>query len=175
MAELNTSAAGSGRKATRKRASTRVDLTAMVDLAFLLITFFMLTTTLSKSKMMPIVMPDIPGETGFSVSENRTLTVCLGKDNKALWYLGRAEQPILKPTVAGYGKNGIRKALLDARAYVKNNYGKTLMVIVKPADSSKYENLVNTIDELDITQVPAYAIADIAPQDIELLKQKGMY
>ncbi|MBE9584378.1 biopolymer transporter ExbD [Mucilaginibacter sp. JRF] len=175
MAELNTSAAGSGRKPTRKRASTRVDLTAMVDLAFLLITFFMLTTTLSKPKMMPIIMPDKNGDVVDGVSENRTLTVCLGKDNKALWYLGRAEQTILKPTVAGYGKNGVRKALLDARAYVKKNYGKTLMVIVKPADSSKYENLVNTIDELDITQVPAYAIADIAPHDIELLKQKGIY
>ncbi|MCD8741667.1 biopolymer transporter ExbD [Mucilaginibacter roseus] len=166
MAELNTSAAGSGRKGTRKRASTRVDLTAMVDLAFLLITFFIMTTTLSKPKIMAIAMPDDPGDdTELLVSENRTLTVCLGKDNKALWYLGRAEQPILKPTVAGYGKNGVRKALLDARAYVRKNYGKTLMVIVKPADSSKYENLVNTIDELDITQVPAYAIADIAPQD----------
>lgn len=175
MAELNNAAAGSGRKPNRKRASTRVDLTAMVDLAFLLITFFMLTTTLSKPKLMPIVMPDIDGPTGLPVSENRTLTVCLGNDNKVLWYLGRAEQPIIKPTVVGYGKNGVRQALMDATAYVKKNYGKTLMVIVKPADSSKYENLVNTIDELDITQVPAYAIADIAPQDIALLKQKGIY
>lgn len=174
MAELNTSAAGSGRKGTRKRASTRVDLTAMVDLAFLLITFFIMTTTLSKPRIMPVVMPVDEG-VDEPVSEKRTLTVCLGKDNKALWYLGRTEQPILKPTVAGYGKNGVRKALLDAAAYVKKNYGKTLMVIVKPADSSKYENLVNTIDELDITQVPAYAIADIAPQDITLLKQKGIY
>ncbi|RYD88058.1 MAG: biopolymer transporter ExbD [Sphingobacteriales bacterium] len=174
MAEMNVAASKSGRRPGRSRmAPPRVDLTAMVDLAFLLITFFIMTTTLNKPKIMPIAMPvaDAPGP----VAASRTMTVCLGKDNKVVWYLGLAEKPILAPSVAGYGQGGIRRALLEAKAYVQKTTGKTMMVIVKPADSSKYENLVTTFDELDITKVPSYAIADISPTDIELLKQKGIY
>ncbi|RYZ95495.1 MAG: biopolymer transporter ExbD [Sphingobacteriaceae bacterium] len=151
----------------------RVDLTAMVDLAFLLITFFMLTTTFNKPKTMPIAMP-VQGP-GGEVSEKRTMTVCLGKDNKVMWYLGMPETPILPPAVAGYGESGIRKAILQATNYVQKTTGKTLMVIIKPADSSIYDNLVATLDEMEIGKVPSYAITDISVKDIDLLKQKRIY
>ena len=59
MAELNSTPEKSGRKGSSRRAIPRVDLTAMVDLAFLLITFFMLTTILTKPKWMPVVMPAV--------------------------------------------------------------------------------------------------------------------
>lgn len=66
MAELNVSTGKTGRKNRTSKMPVRVDLTAMVDLAFLLITFFMLTTSLTKPREMPVVMPaDGPPGAGF--------------------------------------------------------------------------------------------------------------
>lgn len=177
MAELNSSAGKAGRKLGRKKmAAPRVDLTAMVDLAFLLITFFIMTTKLTKPKAMDMIMPDKSDPTAnLDVSEKRTLTVCLGKDNKIMYYLGLTNKPILTPKISGYGAAGIRKALLNAKEYVRKTTGKTLMVIVKPADVSVYDNLVQTFDEMDIAGVPSYALGDISHMDISLLKEKGIY
>src|SRR4051794_35034235 len=93
MAELDTSGGGKhkGGKVRSKKASTRVDLTAMVDLAFLLITFFMLTTTLNKPKAMDLAMPDKTVKTNqLPVAATRSMTILLGSHNKLEWYLGEA-------------------------------------------------------------------------------------
>ena len=172
MAELNLSPGKSGGKHLTKKMPVRVDLTAMVDLAFLLITFFMLTTSLKKPQAMPLAMPaDGKPE---PVSEKTTMTIDLGKNNQVLWYLGMAEKPLSVPKVAGYGKE-IRMAILETGKKVYAATGKSLMVIIKPAGHSVYENLVDAIDELNINKVASYAIANISPKDIELLKQKGIW
>src|SRR6476660_5124411 len=99
MAEL-TSPSNQNSRGTRSSRIPRVDLTAMVDLAFLLITFFMLTTTMSKKSGMDLAMPvgDDPGK----VSEARTMTVCLGDHNKMLWYMGTKESPSNTPEVKNF-------------------------------------------------------------------------
>ncbi|WP_295792436.1 biopolymer transporter ExbD [Mucilaginibacter sp.] len=171
MAELNQSSGKTSGRHTKKM-PVRVDLTAMVDLAFLLITFFMLTTSLVKPRAMKLVMP-VPGPDGF-VSEKTTMTICLGKKNQAMYYLGMADKPLTTPKLTGYGVQ-IRKVIVDMTKQVYASTGKTMMVIIKPAEHSIYENLVNTLDELNITRVPSYAIAAISPKDIELLKDKGIY
>ncbi|MEO7216240.1 biopolymer transporter ExbD [Mucilaginibacter sp.] len=173
MAELNTAPEKQGKKVRTKKQALRVDLTAMVDLAFLLITFFMLTTTLNKPKAMELNMP--VGDISEPVPESRTMTICLGKNNQAVYYLGLAENPIISATITGYGKTGLRHAILDMRKKVLAATGKAMMVIIKPADTSVYENLVNTLDEMTITNVQQFAIADIAPKDISLLKDKQAY
>lgn len=89
MAELNTSEKGNSSRT--KKMNTRVDLTAMVDLAFLLITFFMLTTSLAKPRMMNIAMP--VGEDPSGVKESNTLTLCLGNQDQLFWYTGTNETP----------------------------------------------------------------------------------
>src|SRR5215217_6169934 len=125
MAELDTSGGGKGGggKVRSKKASTRVDLTAMVDLAFLLITFFILTTTLQKPKAMDLVMPDKDenNDTNLPVPESRTMTILLGSNNKLEWYIGMPSKPVTAPVVDGYGKNGIRKAILEKGAEIKAN------------------------------------------------------
>ena len=173
MAELNTTPEKSGNKVRTKKQAMRVDLTAKVDLAFLLITFFMLTTTLSKPMAMDVTMPvgDEPGAQAAS----RTMTICLGKNNQAMYYLGEADKPIIKATITGYGKAGLRHAIMNTREYVQKTTGKAMLVIIKPAESSIYENLVNALDEMKITDVQQYAIADIAAKDISLLKDKQAY
>ncbi|MES2266526.1 MAG: biopolymer transporter ExbD [Bacteroidota bacterium] len=173
MAELNSTPEKSGAKTRSKKAALRVDLTAMVDLAFLLITFFMLTTTLSKPKSLELSMPigDEPG----AQAESRTMTICLGKDNKAMYYLGMADHPIIPPTVTDYSGNGLRKAIFDTRNQVQKATGKSMLVIIKPAETSVYGNLVNTLDEMKITDTQQYAIVDIAPKDISLMKEQQAY
>jgi biopolymer transport protein ExbD len=172
MAELISSPEKSGRKRFGKRTPLRVDLTAMVDLAFLLITFFMLTTSLIKPKSMPLVMPVAgPPE---PVSENRTMTICLGKNNQLLWYLGMLEKPLITPQVVNNSR-GLRTAIIETGKRVQAATGKSLIVLIKPAEHSVYASLVDALDEVNITKVPTYAIVDISKTDIDLLKQKGMY
>ncbi len=172
MAELNVSSGKPGVRRSTGKMPVRVDLTAMVDLAFLLITFFMLTTSLSKPREMPLAMPS-PGPSE-AVSENSTITICLGKNNQALWYMGMAEKPLIQPSLTTYGKQ-MRTFLIETQKKLKAETGKNLMVVIKPDDHSNYENLVATLDELNITKVPSYAIAKIDAKDIALLKAKGIY
>jgi biopolymer transport protein ExbD len=155
--------------------NVRVDLTAMVDLAFLLITFFILTTTLSKTKAMDVAMPDDSGERGLPVPASRSFTICLGKNNQVMYYLGELKNPVIAPTVTGFNNNGIRHAILETSKKVFDKTGKSMIVLVKPSDHSVYNNLVNTLDELNITKIPSYAIVTIDGHDTDALKQKGVY
>lgn len=171
MAELNNSG-GQARGRTRKPAP-RVDLTAMVDLAFLLITFFMLTTTLAKQNAMSLAVPvDGPA---LPVSETRTITVCIGKENKLQWYAGTAEQPLQEPAVTTYSPNGIRAVLQDQSHRVRTETGKELMVLIKPSGKSSYRNLVDLLDEIAINGISRYAIADLTTGEINLMARNGIY
>ena len=182
MAELDTSGGGGkkGGKVRTKKMSTRVDLTAMVDLAFLLITFFMLTTTLSKPQAMDIAMPDkdVKEQQQLTVADNRTMTILLGSGNRVEWYMGAVEKPLTPPQVDNYGKNGIRKALLEKKKEVialTGDPAKSLIVLIKPSEKSKYRNLVDILDEMAIIKPQTYAIVDIFEPEIELLKREGLY
>ncbi|MUV02601.1 biopolymer transporter ExbD [Flavobacterium rakeshii] len=182
MAELNTGGdGGKGGKVRSKKSNPGVDLTAMVDLAFLLITFFMLTTSLSKPQSMNLAMPDKdPIDTSKTdVPDDRSLTILMGKDNTLLWYLGKFDEPLAAPTETQYGKDGIRNILLQRIAAVKSVYGdnkeKGLIVIIKASDKTHYKNLVDILDEMAITNVQLYAIGDISEPEVKLLEEKGMY
>ena len=170
MAELNQSSGKNNGRHTQKM-PVRVDLTAMVDLAFLLITFFMLTTSLQKPRRMELNMPvDAPPQ---PYAENTTMSICLGAKNKAVYYLGMPEKPVTTPQVVNYGKD-VRIAILDMTKRVFAKTGKTMSLIIKPAEHSKYENLVDVLDEANITKVPSYAIAKITASDVNFLKEKGI-
>ncbi|MCO5936976.1 biopolymer transporter ExbD [Mucilaginibacter sp. RB4R14] len=176
MAELDTSGGGKkGGKVRSKKASTRVDLTAMVDLAFLLITFFMLTTTLSKPKAMDVTMPNKDEKTKeqLPVAASRSMTILLGANNKLEWFIG--EPGKLQPTTEGYGKDGIRKTLIEKGKEIQASFGNYMVVLIKPSDKSNYKNLVDILDEMKITNVQSYAIVDILPVEVELLKRDGNY
>lgn len=183
MAELNTGGdGGKGGKVRSKKSNPGVDLTAMVDLAFLLITFFMLTTTLSKPQSMPLAMPDKTPkdqpEPDMKIPEQRMMTILIGKDNKILWYMGQLKTPTIAPTEAAYGKNSIRKDILKNTQIAKAATDKAdegLIVNIKASDEANYKNLVDILDEMAITKPQLYAIGDITPEEIDLLKQKGLY
>jgi biopolymer transport protein ExbD len=171
MAELNLSSGSSGSKHFKK-IPVRVDLTAMVDLAFLLITFFMLTTSLAKPRAMEVAMPaDVtPG----AVPLSRSMTICLGKNNQVLYYLGMADKPLTGPKLTS-SADGIRKAIIETQKQVLATTGKSLIVLVKPDKNSIYSNLVDALDELNITGVQTYAIVNIDAKDIGLMKKQDVY
>jgi biopolymer transport protein ExbD len=171
MAELNYAPGKAGGRHSLKKMPVRVDLTAMVDLAFLLITFFMLTTVLTKPKTMPLNMP-ADGPPG-PWPETRTMTICLGSNNQAMWYLGIPDHPLIAPVKIGYGKE-MDKAIIQMQDRVKQTSKAGLVVVIKPSDHSDYENLVTTLDEMKITGVQSYAIAKIMPKDLEMLKERGI-
>ena len=162
MAELNTGGGGEkGGKVRSKKQSTRVDLTAMVDLAFLLITFFMLTTSLSKPLAMDIAKPDKDEknkDNKLELRASQSMTILLGKNNKVAWYMGEAGKS--QPTIESFAD--IRSSLLKNKQKVKETMGKDIIVIIKPTDGSTYKNFVDIMDELNITKtnISAPAIDD---------------
>ncbi len=189
MAELNTGGdGGNGKKVRSKKSNPGVDLTAMVDLAFLLITFFMLTTSLAKKQAMQLAMPDkTPDPTkpkdNTKIPEERMMTILIGKDNRLLWYMGKFDTPTIPPTEAKFGKDGIRKDLLTnvqkGIAYAKREKtykeGDGLVVNIKASDKASFKNVVDILDEMAITDPQLYAIGDITPGEIDLLKKTGLY
>ncbi len=179
MAELNTGDDGGGKKGSKKvrskKSNAKVDLTAMVDLAFLLITFFMLTTSLSKPQSMDLGLPDKEEdktkELDIKVDQRRTMTILLGDNNKIKWFHGLLESPEPggAPTDAVYGKDGIRKEILKrvkSIPQVTGDKDKGMIVIIKPTKKSNYRNLVDILDEMAICSVPTYAIVnDFTPEE----------
>lgn len=183
MAELNTDSGGEkGGKVRAKKANAKVDLTAMVDLAFLLITFFMLTTTLSKPQSMNLGLPDKnekDDNQDIKVDENRTVTLLLGDNNKLTFYMGLLETPLAGPKDIAYSKDGLRKELLKRKEEVlaystaKGKPEQGMIVIIKPGKKSNYKNVVDVLDEMAISGVPTYTIVnDITPAELKLLEGK---
>lgn len=186
MAELNTGDGGGkkgSKKVRSKKQNSKVDLTAMVDLAFLLITFFMLTTTLSKPQSMNLGLPDKDPDKDknkdVKVDENRTMTILLGDNNKLVRYVGLLATPVSggAPKDFVYGKDGIRKELLSRKEAVlqyTGNKDKGMIVIIKPSKKSNYRNLVDILDEMAIVNVPTYAIVnDFTPEETKLLGESA--
>jgi biopolymer transport protein ExbD len=172
MAEINTGGGGGGGKGGKVRAkkqSTKIDMTPMVDLAFLLLTFFMLATTFNKPKTMELVLPEKPKpeDAPPKVNEKNVLTVLLAKDNKVVWYIGVTDP---QPTVTSFSKTGIRKVLLEKQAEI----GKKFVVLIKPSDASTYKNVVDILDEMAITNIRSYALVDIDPADKDLLAAQNL-
>ena len=117
MAEISSDSGGGHKKGGKpkgKKMSTRVDFTPMVDLGFLLITFFMLTTSMNKPQTMEINMPDkkkdLTEEEKTVIKESQAMTILLASNNRIFYYFGITDP---KPEVTNFSKNGIRKILLE--------------------------------------------------------------
>ena len=120
------------------RAVPKVDLTAMVDLAFLLITFFMLTTSLSKPVAMDVAKPD-DGPVQEPWPASRTMTILLGANDKIAWYMGEPGKST--PTIEGFSQ--IRKSIIANQEMVAkanhNDLQKPIYIIIKPTSGSNYK------------------------------------
>jgi len=157
-----------GGKVRAKRSSTRIDMTPMVDLAFLLLTFFVMTTTLNKPQTMEITMPEKPkpGDEMPEINEKNVLTLVLGEDDKIYWYMGITDP---KVEVSNFSATGMRKILLAKKAELPK-----LVVLIKAMDEAKYKNMVDIMDEMNISAMQRFALVDITPTDVQLVKESQL-
>lgn len=148
-----------------------MDMNAMVDLAFLLLTFFMLTTTMLKPKAIELVMP-VPDEDDdettevLTIKESRAITLIPMPDNELYYYQGFSEAVV---EISTYGALGIRSILLD---HVETT--DEPIIIIKAHPESTFENLIALIDEMNITRIERYAIDQYGPKEEQLLAEAGI-
>jgi biopolymer transport protein ExbD len=170
MAEISQGGGGGSKdgKVRVKKASTKIDMTPMVDLAFLLLTFFILTTTLNKPQTMELTMPEKPKneEKLPEVNEKKVVTLILGANNKVYWYHGITDPKI---EVTDYSKDGVRKVLQKKNAEIPG-----MIVLIKPSKESRYKNVVDILDEMTITNMQRFAMVKITPVDEELVKESNL-
>lgn len=171
MAEMNVpdkGGKGGGHKRSKKQ-STRVDLTAMVDLGFLLITFFMLATTMNKPKTMEVNKPEKLEDKDKEppIKMSKTVSLMLGNNDKVYWYVSPDEvdaTATITMDSCGYGPDGLRKVIEKRHNEVAQMFGADhrddLFVMIKPLPGSKLKNTVDALDEMTISGVKRYAILE---------------
>lgn len=163
MAEMNTMERSSkGQRRAQKR-STQVDLTAMVDLGFLLITFFMLASAFSKPKAMEVNKP-VPEDNGREapIQESRTLTILAGKNDKLYCYTAADDALHVNVDTINFSRNVLRSKILERKQEVIKMWGndQDFVVLLKLFPRSKFRNMVDLLDEMKICGVKRYAIVD---------------
>ncbi|MBM3423009.1 MAG: biopolymer transporter ExbD [Chlorobi bacterium] len=152
----------------RKRLGFHLDMTPMVDVAFLLLTFFMLTTTFSKSNTMEINMPPETGE--VRIAEQNVMTVRIAGDGMAYCSLGE-EVP---RRIALYEPSDSRRMVLsgDLRSLLREQTAanRKMVIVVKISEKAKYRNLVDLIDELNLMKIDRFSLDDYTDQDEAAIK-----
>lgn len=144
----------------------RVDMTPMVDLGFILITFFVFTSTMSTSTAMNLYLPKNPvkPKDETNIKHSGALTILLGNNNSIYYYEGMFEGA--KTEVKSSNLNEIRDVILNKKKRTKAD---DFMVIVKPGTESTMGTLVNVLDEMSINVVKSYAMTDITDEESKLL------
>lgn len=169
MASLDTGGDGGGHKKgpgvkKAKRLSTTTDMTPMVDLGFLLITFFIFTTTMAQPTAMNLFMPkdvDRPEEQN-KVKESGAFTIMLGKQDVIYYYEGLDPTKIQTATFKTIRDEIIRKK--------QSTSTEDLVIIIKPSEDATYKNTVDILDEMTINEIKRYAMVDISPVELELVR-----
>ncbi|MGA1378677.1 MAG: ExbD/TolR family protein [Chitinophagaceae bacterium] len=200
MASIDTGAEQGGKKGPgvkkAKKLSTRVDMTPMVDLGFLLITFFVFTATMSSPTTLDLNMPkDIKKQDEQTeVKESSVLTIMLGKGDQVYYYEGKLVVDATGNNFKQTTFKGIRDIIVNKKKEVMDRYyqrpdpaceakakaegkpisncaDKDFVVIIKPSDDATYRNTVDILDEMTINQVRTYAMVKIADVEYELIKK----
>ena len=138
-----------------KKATPRVDLTPMVDLGFLLITFFIVTTSMKKPVEMPF---KVPANGDGKAAESKTLNIVISGNNKVYYYNGSDS---LNYNVASFGNtNNLRDIILNKQAIVAQRFGNKseAVILIKPTSTSNYKNVVDALDEMQINKVTRYMV-----------------
>ncbi len=198
MSSVDTSSESSHKKGPgvkkAKKLSTRVDMTPMVDLGFLLITFFIFTTTMTTPTTLDLNMPkDIKDpKDQTEAKESSVLTIMLGKGDQVYYYAGKLVVDETGNNFKSTTFKGIRNVILDKKKEVMSRYvndpeceakaraagkpegscrDKDFIVILKPDQDASYKNTVDILDEMTINQVKTYAMVKILDQEYELIKK----
>ena len=183
-----------------KKLSTRVDMTPMVDLGFLLITFFIFTTTMSTPTTMALNVPKkVEDESKqIEIKASNALTIMLGATTdtykNVYWYTGQLEpdgsnfktgsltelrEEIVKKRQEVMSRHVHEESCkeIQERAKKKNKddwqnacRDKDFVVVIKPNEEANYGTTIAALDEMAINDVKAFAVIDITPDENMLLK-----
>ncbi|HYH15903.1 MAG TPA: biopolymer transporter ExbD [Flavisolibacter sp.] len=169
MAEIIT-APNTSKKRRSIRKSLRIDMTPMVDLGFLLITFFIFTSSMAEPYVTKLYMPadGMPNKQ----PQSSALTVLLAKDNRIYFYEGQWEAAMQNKMILTTTYD-LQKGLGKIIRQKQQRLGKSkeeLMLLIKPLEESTYANIVNILDEVQINGVKRYAIAEATPDEKAFVK-----
>lgn len=171
MAEIQTTTTANKHAGSKqKKLSTRVDLTPMVDLGFLLITFFIFTTSLSKPNAMKLFLPKEELNTPLTnIAKSKVLTILPAADNVVYYYYG---DNALAMQQTNFSEQGIRKIILEKRKEVAAKFGdaKETVVLIKPTDNATYQNMVDVLDEMLINNISRYMLLDADKEELQQIK-----
>ena len=149
-----------------KKQTIRLDMAPLVDLALLLVIFFMVTLSLNRPKVLVLTMPAIRKIEIIEHHGERITTLILAENDRIFCYHG-VEEPVV--SVTNYSSGGLRKLLAEQLANAER-LGGYAFFIIKPTDGANYENLVDVLDEMKITGARVYAIGKMWPQDEQLVE-----
>jgi biopolymer transport protein ExbD len=202
MAEIMQSESGKrrGKKRRSVRAVGRIDMTPMVDLAALLLTFFMLTTAFTKFNVMEVSFPAEKGQP--TPWPKGTMTVLIDAPKEKIYYYFGKFEDVSRLKSVSLSSTGFRKLLFERNNQVNDqvktlqgefkngrlsedalkdridalyaDHTKAFPVIIKTGEKATYETVVDVIDELNITNVKQYAIADMSKAETELLRREDL-
>jgi biopolymer transport protein ExbD len=165
-----------GKKGRKKKSNPRIDMTPMVDLGFLLLTFFVLTTTMSTPTTMPVVVPEddttkvVDKKDEIKLPEGKVLNLLISGKNRIFYYQGVENVEL---SMTNYSPNGLRPILQDYQKKVAERYRSEkdpLVVIVKMTKDATFKNWVDIIDEMNITNQKKYVLIDITPDEVDFIK-----
>lgn len=161
MAQLQLQPATSGKKNRMLRHQLRIDMTPMVDLGFLLITFFIFTTTMAEDRAAKIVIPT--DGSSSTTSDLTTVNAILDKD-KVFFYNGKWEDAVKNNAIAVTNFNlhtGLGNYIRAKQKWLDEHYSKkrdAMVLLIKPTDASTYQNFVDALDEVTINDVKTYVV-----------------
>lgn len=163
-----------------KKLSTRIDMTPMVDLGFLLITFFIFTATMSTPTTMRLIMPkdEKDPENQTEVKESAALTILLGGNNGIYYYEGQmlADGSNFKSSTYKEIREVIQTKRTNvmqagrALGYHQDSLDRDLVVVIKPNENATYKNTVDVLDEMTINNIRRFAIVDILQAEKDAIR-----
>jgi biopolymer transport protein ExbD len=177
MAEMNMPQAVAGNRGVQrmKKASVKVDLTPMVDLGFLLITFFIVTTAWSKPGALKINLP--ADKSTMIFGESAVLTLVPGIGNEIWYYEGDLGPTILNQRngwVNYSSANGVGNLIRNKKSSLEKNSfyrkaGMELCVVIKPSPNTTLQQVVSLLDEMKIEHVKTYMLSDLEKEVADLI------
>ena len=143
--------------------SINIDFAPMVDLGFLLITFFIFTTELTKPKAFGLSVPDDSDTTvRTQAPESSSITLQLKGNGIVEYYEGRKERPLRSGTLTLYQQNSVRTHLMDKRNRIRQQLGSdsNYTVIIQPDKNTSYKEMIDVLDEMEILEIKKFVLVD---------------
>ena len=158
-------------KRRQKKLNLRIDMTPMVDLGFLLISFFIFTTQMTKPSATNLFMPH-DGDF-MPLPESKSMTIIIGNKSDLYYYFGTEEVAIKQQLIiqSGYSESEIGN-LIRAKQKALGSTKDDLMIVIKAGNNSDYKNLVDMLDEMLVNRVKHYSITDLSIQEEAFLSTR---